>query len=133
MAYTWTEDLNTGNETIDTQHKKWIAALNDLMAACSGGKGQDQINATMRFLSDYTAKHFADEENLQQKYSYPDYPNHKQMHAAFKSTMADIAKQLQTEGATTAVVVKLSSSLGTWLINHIKTQDKKIAAHIRSK
>ncbi|MEG0542614.1 MAG: hemerythrin, partial [Angelakisella sp.] len=35
MAYQFTKDLETGNPTIDTQHKQLIQAINDLLTAWS--------------------------------------------------------------------------------------------------
>ena len=131
MAFVWSDDLATGNAAIDTQHKQLVKSVNDLMVAISSGQGRESINSTMKFLIDYTLKHFADEEKMQQQYNYPDYPNHKKLHEAFKVTVSGLAKQLETEGATVGVVAKVNSNMGGWLINHIQREDKKIAEHIR--
>jgi hemerythrin len=132
MSYSWTDDLVTGNETIDAQHKNLFKAINDLIDACFSGQVKAKLDATIQFLIDYTVKHFGDEEKLQQQYNYPDYPNHRKLHEGFKATVSEIAERLKTEGATAALVSKVNSSIGAWLINHIKSEDKKVAAHIRS-
>ena len=98
MAYSFTPDLETGNAKIDEQHKQLIAAINDLLAACSKGQGRDQLKTTAQFLYDYTTKHFADEEKLQLASKYPDYINHKKYHEGFKKDVLDIIKQLNAEG-----------------------------------
>ena len=59
MAYIWSKDLETGNKLIDQQHQQLIQSINDLLDACSQGKGRDKIVETMQFLQSYTAKHFA--------------------------------------------------------------------------
>lgn len=133
MKYDWTSDLETGNGTIDEQHKQLITAINNLLDACSQGKGRDSLKETTTFLYDYTAKHFADEEKLQLASHYPDYPNHKQYHEGFKKVVREIMDQLEKDGPTLALVSKVNSSIGGWLINHIKKEDVKVAAHIRSK
>ena len=43
MRYEVTQDLVTGNALIDSEHRQLFAAVNDLMDACSQGKGRDQI------------------------------------------------------------------------------------------
>jgi hemerythrin len=131
VAYEWTKDLETGHAGIDMQHKQLIKAVNDLLEACSSGKGRAKLDATLDFLSHYTAKHFGDEEKLQQQFKYPDYPNHKKMHDEFRVTVADLAKQLKSEGPTVMLVGKVNASVAGWLINHIKREDVKVAAHIR--
>lgn len=133
MKYDWTSDLETGNSTIDGQHKQLINAINNLLEACSQGKGRDALKETTTFLYDYTAKHFADEEKLQIASQYPDYTNHKQYHEGFKKVVREIADQLEKEGPNLVLVGKVNTSIGGWLINHIKKEDVKVAAHIRSK
>lgn len=132
MAYNWTPDLETGNTTIDSQHKELIGAINSLLDACSQGKGRDALHTTTKFLYDYTAKHFADEEKLQLASKYPDYTNHKQLHEGFKKTVHDIMAELDAQGPSVLLVGKVNRSIGDWLLKHIKKEDVKVAAHIRS-
>lgn len=132
MAFNFTPDLYTGNSTIDSEHKELIAAINNLLEACSQGKGRQTLSSTANFLYDYTSKHFAHEEKLQLESKYPDYVNHKQYHEGFKKVVRDIITQLDKEGPTIAMVSKVNTSIGNWFINHIKVEDVKVASHIRS-
>ncbi|MDR2132786.1 MAG: bacteriohemerythrin [Clostridiales Family XIII bacterium] len=130
-SFTWTPDLETGNELIDSQHKQLIEAIANLMDACSGGKGRSVLVDTIDFVESYTAKHFGDEEELQQRHRYPDYPNHKKLHDGFKRVVAELGAQLKEEGPTIALVGKVNTHIGGWLVNHIKREDTKVAAHLR--
>jgi hemerythrin len=132
MAYTWTEELTTGVEIIDTQHKQLFKALNDLVEACFSGQVHAKLDSTAEFLVDYTAKHFADEEKLQEQCQYPGQAQHKKLHEAFKATVGELAAEIKAGKPSAALVRKVNSSLGNWLIHHIKEEDKKIAAHIRN-
>lgn len=132
MAYTWNKDLETGNAMIDQQHKQLIQCINDLLNACSQGKGRDKVIETMQFLQTYTQKHFADEEALQKRSGYPDYINHKKYHDSFKKTVNDILIEAKTSGVTVALVAKVNTSIATWFVNHIKNQDTKVAKHVQS-
>src|SRR5574344_443046 len=100
MSYTWSEKLETGNATIDSQHKELINAINELLSACSEGKGRTKIKETSNFLLDYTKRHFAAEEKLQLQSSYPDYSNHQKYHDGFVKEVHQIVDQLEKEGAT---------------------------------
>lgn len=133
MSYQFTPDLLTGNLTIDNQHRQLIQAINDLLAACSQGKGRAELEKTTKFLYDYTTKHFSDEEQLQQQSGYPDYARHRQYHEGFKRTVADLNKKLGEQGPTISLVGEVNSAVAGWLINHIKSEDTKVAAHIKSK
>ena len=132
MAYPWKTQYETGNTTIDTQHKQLIGAINDLLEACSAGKGRQQIQTTSKFLSDYTKTHFSDEEQLQIKSKYPDYQNHKKYHDGFIKVVDDIVAQLDKEGPTIAMVAKINTTIAGWLLNHISKEDVKVAQHIKS-
>lgn len=133
MAFIWTKDLETGNTLIDQEHKQLFEAINSLLNACNAGKGRAELEKTTKFLYDYTTKHFSDEEKLQVQYQYPDYTNHRQYHESFKKVVAEISAQLKTEGPTVALVGKVNSSITGWLLNHIKKEDVKVAAHIKQK
>jgi len=130
MTYVWTDEMATGNAVIDTQHKQLVKALNDLLDACSSGHGRSSLNTTLNFLIDYVVKHFRDEEILQQKSNYPDYDNHKKLHDTFKETVSDLARRLKSEGPTISLVAKVNTSLGSWFMNHLQCEDKKVAMHI---
>lgn len=132
MAYQFTPDLETGNTLIDSEHRQLIQAINDLLAACAAGKGRAELEKTTKFLYDYTAKHFADEERLQMQTNYPDYQNHKRYHEEFKKVVAGLVKKLQEQGPTVALVGEVNSAIAGWLLNHIKREDTKVAAHIKS-
>ena len=132
MAYEFTKDLETGNALIDSEHRQLIQAINDLLDACARGQGRTQIEKTGKFLQDYTAKHFSDEERLQMQYKYPEFAAHRQYHEEFKRVVADLMKELGEQGPTVLLVGKINSALAGWLINHIKREDKKLAAYIKS-
>ena len=132
MAFLWNKNLETGNILIDQQHKQLIDAINNLLQACSTGKGRAEIAKTTKFLYDYTQKHFRDEERLQMQYNYPDYPNHKRYHHEFEQAVKDLSVQLQKEGPTIALVGKINTAIGGWFLNHIQREDVKVAAHIKA-
>lgn len=132
MAYQFTPELETGNAMIDEQHKQLFGAINDLLEACSSGKGRDSLMKTMNFLGDYTKKHFADEEALQMRSKYPDYPNHKRYHTEFIKKVGELSGKLEKEGATIVLVGEVNTTMAGWLISHIKQEDKKVAAHVKS-
>lgn len=131
MKYELTKDLETGNALIDSEHRQLFAAINNLMDACAQGKGRDQIMSTARFLTDYVGKHFGDEEQLQMRSKYPDYPAHKQFHDGYKCTIAQAAQELANEGPTLTALNKLNQVVSI-LITHIRREDKKVAAHVKA-
>ncbi|MDR0936759.1 MAG: bacteriohemerythrin [Oscillospiraceae bacterium] len=132
MAYVFDKTLETGNQLIDTQHRELINRLNQLIDACATGKGRASIDGFVKNVADYTAKHFADEERLQQDSKYPDYVNHKRYHDAFKTTVATVAREISAQGPTISMVGKVNNDIAGWLIKHIKNEDSKVAKHVKT-
>ncbi|MDR1531690.1 MAG: bacteriohemerythrin [Clostridiales bacterium] len=133
MAYNWNNSWATGNALIDSQHKQLFEAINALLDACSKGLASEQLDKTLNFLSSYTIKHFSDEERLQTQYGYPDFANHKKLHDNFKKFVSELAAEIKAEGPTVPLVAKVNFGVGDWLVQHIYTQDKKVAEHIKNK
>ncbi|MDR1194965.1 MAG: bacteriohemerythrin [Endomicrobium sp.] len=131
MAYEWNSDLETGNEIIDNQHKGLFAALNKLVEAQHQGKGVQELGTTMEFLTVYVLQHFADEEKLQEEYNYPDKFNHKSYHNDFKRTVGELVKKLEAEGYSDVLLEHTIQIMADWLVNHIKGDDFRLAAHIQ--
>jgi hemerythrin len=133
MAYQWDSSLETGHEKIDNQHKQLVAALNSIIEASQQGQGKDEIFKTLDFLTGYTIMHFTTEEKLQTQYDYPDYLIHKRYHDEFKVTVGDLTKRLVAEGPTEEMIGIVTTTIGNWLLNHIKGDDFRMAAYVKSK
>jgi hemerythrin len=131
MVYAWDISLATGQELIDEQHKQLFTTINDLLQASSQGKAAE-IKKGLDFLNSYTIKHFFDEEQIQKKYNYPDYGNHKRYHEDFKVTIRNLSHKLILNGVTPQLVDDLCKTAGDWLVNHIRGQDLRLAAHIKA-
>lgn len=133
MPIEWTERLRVGVEEIDNQHKELFKRINNLLDACTQGKGKDEVLNTLRFLDDYVTVHFTAEERLQQKYNYPDYTSHKARHTEFIKNISDIKKAIEEEGVGLHLVIRTNNTVVDWLINHIGKMDKKVGALLKEK
>jgi hemerythrin len=135
MAYsyaTWSPDLKSGNAVVDNQHKQLISIVNELYDTQKHGKASQAV-WVMKFLLEYTARHFAAEEALQKKHNYPDYAGHKQRHDEFRHVARGLAKRLAQEGPTGEFIDHICVTVGRWVMNHIKADDLKMIEYIRNK
>jgi hemerythrin len=133
MAYQWDASLETGHAKVDNQHKQLVAALNSIIEASQQGKSSEEIFKTLDFLTGYTVMHFSTEEKLQVQYDYPDYLGHKRYHDEFKVTVGELTQKLIKEGPTEDVIGMVTTTIGNWLVNHIKGDDFRMAAYVKSK
>ena len=130
MHAEFTDNLITGNEMIDSQHKELISKINDVLDSCE--KSNDKMVAvrTLDFLSDYTDYHFAAEEQLQRDLDYPGFAKHKEQHEIFKRTIKDLADMLEEEeGPSPEFVDKLREKVVEWLYVHIEGFDRSVAEY----
>lgn len=132
VSFAWSKDLETGNAQIDQEHRELLRAINQLLEACATGKGERELSGTLDFLMQYTMTHFRHEEALQVQYAYPDYTNHKRYHETFFKVVENLVANLKAEGPTPRLMEDINKQMVGWLLNHIKTEDVKVAKHIQT-
>lgn len=127
----WNDRLSIGVELIDDQHKQWIEHYNTTKAAMALREGPGQIPNELQFLIDYTNTHFATEESLMEKYSYPETDAHKSLHNSLKKTLGNLVNEFEEEGATHVLSDSIDTFMGNWLENHIQEVDMKLGAFLK--
>lgn len=128
MYAEFTDDLVTGNEMIDTQHKELICKINDLLKSCEERSNQSGAARMLNFLADYTEYHFNEEEALQESINYPGIKEHKEKHEELRRTVQELHEMLtEEEGPTDAFAEKVSEKVRDWLYYHIQTFDRSVA------
>jgi len=126
----WTEDLATGIEKIDGQHRELyqqVAALHEAMRA---GR-MAEVPAIVEFLQRYALEHFATEEREMYDAGYPGLGQHKRLHQRFVDDFLRHKAVLEGRIAPSAVVA-LSQWLGEWLRDHVRTVDADMARYLRT-
>ena len=127
----WSEKLETGNETIDIQHKTIFKITSDLIDAHINGESKEILGRMLDFLANYTVEHFGYEEKLMRDYKYPKYLYHKKFHDDFKITVTNLINDYETRGASDELAKTLSGAVVRWLVKHISREDVKIAEFVR--
>lgn len=128
----WSDNLSTGNEEIDRQHKELITAIQSLMLAIKEGHGansseaQNEAHDTLAFLESYVVEHFAYEEELMEHYDCPAKVINEQQHKIFLYRFKNLKNSINKNGFTSGNVVKLESLLCNWLVYHILEVDSQL-------
>jgi methyl-accepting chemotaxis protein len=131
--YVMDRSFLTGCAMVDDQHGQLFDAINDLLEACEQGKGKEELKKSIDFLSDYTVKHFFDEEQMLKKHGFTDFPRHHEYHEAFKKVVKDLAHVFILKGVSENLVEEVKSKIGAWLIEHIKGQDFRWTKELKEK
>ena len=131
MSMQWTADLATGVTEIDNQHKEIFSRLGQLFAACSEGRGKEEVLRLILFLEEYVKEHFSAEERLQMRHGYPDYAAHRGEHSRFMADVDRLTREFRAEGATLPLVIMTNKTLSSWLLQHITRTDMAFAKYLR--
>lgn len=133
MQVQWNQDLAVGIELVDTQHQALIERLNRMAVAVEERQGEREIARTLGFLIDYTHYHFSAEEGYMEKAGYPELPAHRLLHKEFTTTLDELKRDFEEEGSTKPLARALNAFLGNWLVNHIRTIDRKFGVFLAEK
>lgn len=132
MYAVFNENLHTGSELIDGQHKEIIEKINKLVAACENGSCQLESIKMLDYLADYTEYHFQEEEALQKEVGYPGLEEHKKRHDEFRVAVKELHEMLEEEeGPSPRFVKAVQDNVIDWFYRHIRGFDSSVAAYLR--
>lgn len=119
----WSDEFSVGIGLIDKQHKILIRAINLLAMAVQHNSSRELMAEIFDTLRDYTDTHFAYEEELFDRFGYPDTPEHKAQHRALLQKVVDLDKKWRAGQAE--IGPEVLKFLVDWLRSHIMGSDKK--------
>ena len=123
MGFQWDPKLSVGVGVIDEQHKELFRRADALVRAMAKANAQDEVNQLTTYLASYVVEHFSTEERLMASRGYPQAAAHLLQHRRFVADFVALKEDLEKNGASTAVAVKLTSFVGGWLRAHIGKTD----------
>jgi hemerythrin len=126
-AFAWSDELTSGVDLIDLQHKDLIKRINQFVAACEIRDVSATVGLLLRFLYIYMDDHFASEESMMQSSQYPEYDRHLAQHDYLRRELEDIKNLLAETGPSPTVAERSRKLLVDWFRNHILNTDKALA------
>ncbi|GLS24585.1 bacteriohemerythrin [Marinibactrum halimedae] len=118
MQLQWSSELELGIPVIDSQHQRIVEYINSVEQA---NHDQEKMRIILNELIDYTISHFAFEESLMEEAGYTFAKAHKKVHQLFTRRVETFTTRLDAgEDITNDLLIVLKS----WLVNHIKRDDK---------
>jgi len=127
----WDNSYSVGNYTIDTQHQQFIAIINELYESFVDQTTAKKMETILGELIDYSHYHFRTEEELLNKYAYPEAEDHAAKHAEFTIKIKEFLDDFRS--GRSSLTFQLMNFLRNWLLNHLRGEDQKFAPYIKSK
>ena len=133
----WKEKYELGVPLIDEQHKELFKRVESFMQvlrmASSWEDKVEKVNETLDFMNTYVVEHFRDEEAFHQEIGYPGEEEHKKVHADMVNYVIAVTEEYKNSGYDEQLMQKFAGKLMAWLINHVASEDQRIAAYAISK
>lgn len=120
--FDWSDELATGIQKIDEQHRKLIELVNGLHDALSRGKSREVLGGLLKDLAEYTDYHFKTEERAFARYAYVNAAAHKKSHDDLIDQLQDLMAK-HAKGSLAVGVETLNFLIG-WVKNHIMKEDR---------
>lgn len=119
--FVWSKQLETGFESVDTQHKRLVKLVNELHRAMKNRAGAKEAGRILNELATYTKTHFAFEEEFFEKYKYPAIEQHKKAHKDLVDKVTSFSNDFNQGKA--GLSMDLMNFLSSWLRDHIMKTD----------
>lgn len=127
----WSEALSVGIESIDEQHKKLVAIINELHVAMLDHSAKPALSRIFGELVEYTTSHFGHEERLFAELGYPQEGAHVAEHHRLAGRVMELKRDF--DAGNTAVTLEVMRFLRQWLQDHIVGSDKKYGPFLKEK
>lgn len=126
----WSSQLATGLDDVDSQHKQLIHIINELGRMHANGATPDQLRSVFVELHDYTVYHFQHEAWLMSQWPVNEANKaaHLKAHRLFVERIEKAGELVATH--PDAVVDHMLAFLVKWLVHHITGMDARLAREI---
>lgn len=127
----WSDDFSVEISEIDEQHKWLFGATNRLHDETTKEvHSRKVIGEIIEGLMDYTINHFIMEEELFQRYAYPQAQAHKALHDKFTASIMHTLTEFENGADVEAEVL---DTLKNWLVQHILKTDTAYVPFLKEK
>lgn len=122
-AIAWNDSLSVGINSIDNQHKKLIALINEFYDKINQNSNNNLIMKLISGMKSYTVEHFSTEEAYMRQYAYPQYEQHKKEHDSFVAKVNTLEDKYSK--GTIILSFEITSFIKDWIKHHIQNTDKQ--------
>jgi hemerythrin len=122
----WKDDLATGFEDIDNDHKVLFDLVDQFHEVYAGSGNDAQLKMVFDALMDYTDYHFRREEAFMEEKGYPHRAAHQKLHKALKEEINKLHERFrkgELKDGETDLGLEILAFLNNWLRFHITEED----------
>ena len=121
------EDFRTGDSDVDGEHSAQLRLLEGIEKALAGGDRARAIELITE-LDIITEAHFASEQILMRRHSYPGYYRHEEEHGHLLGELIDLRERIS--GAEPTHLAAEAGAIRSWLLSHMLSSDVTFARFV---
>lgn len=130
----FTDDLRTGIDTLDRQHRKIFDIYNKMVYMLIDTNDIREIannfHIVVNDLAKYVMCHFTEEERFMKQMNYSHFEEHKKSHIEIHEKLMDYCLEISKN---TVLIDEFLEFFIDWLLNHIKKRDLDFIREYRQK
>lgn len=119
----WTENLSTGVDEIDEQHKRLFKSVDNAIISIIKTKNEIYRNEPLAELRKSFEDHFGEQEELMRKIKFTGFVQHQFEHQRFLKEL-DHYNDILYMDSVNANINQIRIFVMQWLVKHIAMQDK---------
>ena len=120
----WRDEYRTGIRGVDYEHEELIYRINAVYELIEASADRDEVIDGLGEIYGSIAAHFALEEQMMQRYEYPEYAEHRADHERLLDEIRDITETYETSVQLDRPAFQ--QRLGNWFQNHFSTHDARL-------
>lgn len=129
-VFEWKSEYKIGVENIDKAHQQIFSIVSRIISNLMDEnfeKNKLTCIEAIKYLKNYTIKHFAEEEAYQLAIGYPGYRRHKQIHDNMRDVVVpSLKRELESSGYSRTAMEHFIGICAGWLVAHILIDDQAI-------
>ena len=118
-------------EQMDSEHQKIFSYCNEIHALIAAGKKQEEALPILKALANYTAHHFAEEEQLMMTHGYPGLAQQVEAHTDLLDNVGQTIGTLDKGGKVN--MIDVIAFIVDWLTGHIQQEDIQYGRYFKER
>ncbi|MEZ0175105.1 MAG: bacteriohemerythrin [Candidatus Reddybacter sp.] len=118
-------------EQMDSEHQKIFAYCNEIHTMIAAGKKQEEALPILKAMANYTAHHFAEEEQMMKFHNYPGLDQQIKAHTDLLDNVGKTIATLSEGGKVN--MIDVIAFIVDWLTGHIQHEDIEYGRYFKER
>jgi hemerythrin-like metal-binding protein len=126
-----TRDYDVQVAKMNEDHRRIFDYINTLHTRIKAKTPANQLLGTLRDFAEFTRQHFAEEEGLMSRASYPGLPGQQRAHTKLLKQVGEFVASVAA--GEKVDMIGMLAFFREWLVDHILVTDKKYSQHLNDR